>query len=151
MDKNSLIGLLLIGAIIVAFSIYNRPSQEQLAAQKRKQDSIQLVEAERARLEVAQRTTDSLTSVPEEQGSVDSFFSASKSAISSSDSMSVSKPDSVYSLPEKEQLIVLENNKIKLKLSTKGGVIHSVMLKDFLFLALWYVGYSGSFTQYAIL
>ncbi|MBP7180299.1 MAG: membrane protein insertase YidC [Dysgonomonadaceae bacterium] len=132
MDKNSLIGLLLIGAIIVAFSIYNRPSQEQLAAQKRKQDSIQLVEAERARLEVAQRTTDSLTSVPEEQGSVDSFFSASKSAISSSDSMSVSKPDSVYSLPEKEQLIVLENNKIKLKLSTKGGVIHSVMLKDFL-------------------
>ena len=48
MDKNTIIGLLLITAIIIGFSIYNRPSQEQIAAQKRMRDSLALVDNERA-------------------------------------------------------------------------------------------------------
>ena len=43
MDKNTVIGLLLITAIIVVFTIYNRPSQEQIAEQRRLHDSIALV------------------------------------------------------------------------------------------------------------
>src|SRR5690554_2563649 len=48
MDKNTIIGLLLITAIIIGFSIYNRPSQEQLATQQRMRDSLALVEQQRA-------------------------------------------------------------------------------------------------------
>ena len=40
MDRNTLIGLLLIGAILIGASIYNSPSKEQIAANKRKNDSI---------------------------------------------------------------------------------------------------------------
>jgi hypothetical protein len=36
MDKNTLIGLGLIGAILVTFSIINRPSEEELLKQKQK-------------------------------------------------------------------------------------------------------------------
>lgn len=31
MDKNTLVGFILIGAVIVGFGIYNRPSQEERA------------------------------------------------------------------------------------------------------------------------
>ena len=30
MDKNTLVGFVLIGAVIVGFSIYSRPSQEEM-------------------------------------------------------------------------------------------------------------------------
>ena len=40
MDKNTLIGFLLIGVVLFAFSWFNRPTPEQLEAQRRYQDSI---------------------------------------------------------------------------------------------------------------
>ncbi len=48
MDKNTVIGLVLIFAIIVGFSWLNRPNEEQIEAQKRYRDSIQKVELAKA-------------------------------------------------------------------------------------------------------
>lgn len=55
MDKNTLVGFILIGAVIVGFGIYNRPSQEERARAQHYQDSIQQVikqqeEAQKSRL-----------------------------------------------------------------------------------------------------
>ena len=53
MDKNTWIGFLLIAAIIVGFSLLNRPSEEEMAERQRVQDSIraaQQIEAEAQRL-----------------------------------------------------------------------------------------------------
>lgn len=55
MDKNTLVGFILIGAVIVGFGIYNRPSQEERARAQHYQDSIQQVikqqqEAQESRL-----------------------------------------------------------------------------------------------------
>jgi len=61
MDKNTIIGLLLITAIIIGFSIYNRPSQEQLTAQQRTRDSIQQAEKLRADPDVQPITPDTGT------------------------------------------------------------------------------------------
>ena len=58
MDKNTWLGFLLIAAIIIGFSMLNRPSQEELAEQQRIQDSIAM--ANMAAVE-AQRVSDSLT------------------------------------------------------------------------------------------
>ena len=44
MDKNTLIGFLLIGFVLFAFSWFNRPTPEQLEAQRRYQDSIAKIE-----------------------------------------------------------------------------------------------------------
>ena len=43
MDKNTITGLVLIGILLVGFSFLSRPSEEQIAAQKRYYDSIALV------------------------------------------------------------------------------------------------------------
>ncbi len=48
MDKNSIIGIILIFIVLVVFSVINQPSKEQIEAMKHRQDSIQQVEAEKA-------------------------------------------------------------------------------------------------------
>ena len=45
MDRNSVIGLLLIGLILIGFSLWNQPSSEELATRKRVQDSLATVAA----------------------------------------------------------------------------------------------------------
>ncbi|MEG1545228.1 MAG: membrane protein insertase YidC, partial [Tannerellaceae bacterium] len=47
MDKNTIIGFLLIGVVLFAFSWLNQPSSEQLEAQRRYQDSIARIETTR--------------------------------------------------------------------------------------------------------
>ena len=57
MNKNSIIGFALMGLVLIGFSIYNQPSEADLAAQ-RQQDSIAQVardQAETAR-QVAEAT-----------------------------------------------------------------------------------------------
>ena len=57
MDRNSLLGLLLIGALLIGYSIWTRPSEEEIKERQRIQDSVAQVEArerleaEKARLE----------------------------------------------------------------------------------------------------
>ena len=43
MDKNTWIGFGLIAAVIIGFSIFNKPSKEELAERQRVQDSINVV------------------------------------------------------------------------------------------------------------
>ncbi|MEE0860434.1 MAG: membrane protein insertase YidC, partial [Paludibacteraceae bacterium] len=58
MDKNTWLGFLLIAAIIIGFSMLNRPSKEELAEQQRIQDSIAVAQAQEAE---AQRVSQELT------------------------------------------------------------------------------------------
>ena len=44
MDKNTITGLVLIGILLVGFSYLSRPSEEQIAAQKKYYDSIAVVQ-----------------------------------------------------------------------------------------------------------
>ena len=47
MDKNSWIGLLLIMAILLGWSYYTRPSEEQIQRERARRDSIARVEQQR--------------------------------------------------------------------------------------------------------
>ena len=52
MDKNTIIGFILIGIVLFGFSWWNRPTPEQIEAQRRYQDSIAQIElAKQAELE----------------------------------------------------------------------------------------------------
>lgn len=46
MDKNSVIGLILIAILLVAYSIFTQPSEAELAEQKRVEDSLAALQAE---------------------------------------------------------------------------------------------------------
>ncbi len=124
MDRKSLIGLLLIGAMLIAYSIWTRPSQEELAEQKRVNDSIRQVQYEQT-MQAAeeQRRLDSIE-LTKEQNTV-------APQVASGDQ---NKDLGVFGNAASgvEKLITLENDQLKLLISSKGGKIYSAELKDYL-------------------
>lgn len=129
MDKNTVIGFLLIAAIIFTFTIFNRPSKEQLEAQKRTRDSIEQVEMERMMLEAERLALESVdeSKASAQQEVITEFFATGTSSVADS---TVSTTDSLaVPVANVEEFITLENDKIELVLSTLGGTIHSVHLK----------------------
>lgn len=141
MDKNTIIGLLLIAAIVIGFSIYNRPSQEQIAQQQRMRDSLQLVEAQRAETAAQQQTTDSNTAQVAQQSTASDFFSVGQPSTAVAEDSSATPSDSTrQDFPADSMMmagtpqtdggtVVLENEKLRILLNTRGGAIHSVQLK----------------------
>lgn len=141
MDKNTVTGLLLITAILIGFTIYNRPSAEQMETQRRTRDSLALVEAQRAQLDAQQNPVRAQTdtTLPEKGDAVSDFFSvaapspADTTLVASEqiENSTVSAQSATLSLPQ-EQTVVLENEKIRILLSTRGGSIQSVQIKEYL-------------------
>ena len=116
MDKNTVIGLVLIFAIIVGFSWLNRPSEEQIAAQQRYRDSIQKVELEKAQqaaLVEALKQQERTDTVVDADMAKKAFGAFAASAVGS------------------EQFVELENDLLKLVFTTKGGRIYSAELKEY--------------------
>lgn len=113
MDKNTITGLVVIFLILIGFSYFTRPSEEQVREMQRQQDSLAMVEAQRKQAEAilqknAQTTADSSTN-PQ---------TAASNSVFLQDSL-------------KNEVITLENDKIKLHISTQGGRIVYVDLKEY--------------------
>ena len=112
MDKNTITGLVLIGILLVGFSYLSRPSEEQLAAQKRYYDSIAVVQQEKEALKL--KTEAALAHAQKEAAEKDSsalFFDALKG---------------------KEEKVSIQNNLVDITLSTKGGRVTSALLKEYM-------------------
>ena len=62
MDRNSIIGILIIAGIFVVWGIINRPSAEEIERQKQKNDSIAL-----ERLIQEKKQQEQLNEIPVEQ------------------------------------------------------------------------------------
>ncbi|MEY4106266.1 MAG: hypothetical protein RL181_608 [Bacteroidota bacterium] len=117
MDRNTIIGLSLIFVLFFAWQYISSPTKEQLEAQQRTQDSLALVE----------RQADSLTRLKTQK--------AREAEASVPDSVLNQRLSSTFgpfsaSARGKEQLVVLENNKLKITFSSKGGRIKEVLLKE---------------------
>lgn len=123
MDKNTVIGFLLIAAILIGFTWLNKPSEEQLAQQQKYNDSIALVEAQQQKMEQAKDSAKQLMAASDSTKlKNDSAFQAMKA--------DVYGDFSVASVGE-EKFYTLENDLIKLVLSNKGGRVYSVQLKKY--------------------
>ena len=114
MDKNTIAGLVIIFLILIGFSYLTRPSKEQVAEMQRKQDSIARVDRLRAQELAAQQQA---------QKTPDNTTAANPLA---------TKSDSIFVQNDTEnKIITLENDKIKLHISTLGGRIVYVDLKEY--------------------
>jgi YidC/Oxa1 family membrane protein insertase len=123
MDRNSIIGLILIGLLIFGYSVYIQPSPEELKAQKQQQDSLAQVEKAKQTAVKTQALTDSVTIASD---TTQLLTDSAKAAIQKE------KWGSFFAASSgTEELVTLENPKIKLTLSTKGGNVQSVFLKDY--------------------
>lgn len=115
MDRNSVIGLLLIGAIMVAFTVMNQPDREALEKEKSEQvikDSIEAVKNSEAKAVAANSPTKTDTGKSAETSSA--RFGTFAGAGSGN-----------------EEDFILENESVKITVSSKGGTPKQIELKKF--------------------
>ena len=127
MDKRQLIGLVLIFALFFLWSLNNTKSKNYAEMQRKKQDSI-------AQVVINSRIADSLAQIP---------VAAESSTNNSAESVTTAAPDSLADLRlqmqygafaqnanGQEEVFTLENDKLKVDLSSKGGKIIDITVKD---------------------
>jgi YidC/Oxa1 family membrane protein insertase len=122
MDRNSIIGLVLIAAIFIVFTIINKPSKEQVEAANKKQDSLALVEkAKSVAIEQAKITNenvavkaDSLAGDSAQQKALQANFGSFAEAAKGTN-----------------QFYNLENDVLKVRISSRGGRPYRVQLKNY--------------------
>jgi len=120
MDRNTIIGLVLIGVVMVVFSIYNTPSKQQLAKQQHTTDSLNLL-AVKAKQDSIAKT------IQIKSGSVIADTSRIAKPVTTLPA-TVFSNDSVNSV---EKFTTVENEKMKVIFSNKGGKIYSVEMKNY--------------------
>jgi YidC/Oxa1 family membrane protein insertase len=124
MDRNSILGIVLIFAILVVFSLINQPSQEHIEAAKRRQDSIAHVEALR-NLQL-QQEREQITGGQTETELPDTVAPGSRLQ-EKIDQFGVFGPAALGT----QEFYTLENNLMKITFTNKGGRIYSVELKNY--------------------
>ncbi|HPR31937.1 MAG TPA: YidC/Oxa1 family insertase periplasmic-domain containing protein, partial [Prolixibacteraceae bacterium] len=125
MDRNTTIGLVLIFGVLILFSYLNKPSKEKIEAAKRYKDSIELVNRQaQAEMEEQQRQAALL----EER--IDSSSMRDREAEADQERKNL-YGDFYVAAKGEEQFITLENNLMRVVLSTKGGKVYSVELKNY--------------------
>ena len=122
MDKNSIIGIVLIFLVLVLFSVINKPSKEEIKALKQRQDSIQRV------MEAQKQQALKLENQPV---SVDTLVAdtllADELRTQRENELGVFAPFAYGD----EKFFTMENNLVKVTFSNKGGKISAVELKDY--------------------
>jgi YidC/Oxa1 family membrane protein insertase len=123
MNKNSILGFVLIGAILIGFSWYNSKIFKEQERERAKTDSIARVEANRVAQEMA-KTTPPLT--------LDSNSTPVADAITADRTNTMYKDTllSIASIAADERK-VLENKFIKVEFSNIGAQPKSVQVKEF--------------------
>ena len=100
MDKNTVTGFILIALVVIGFSWYSQPSKEELEAMAQR-DSIAAVEQQK-QAEAEKVEAETIAATPAQPDSSALFFSQSNG---------------------EGQRIVLQNNKVKVALNSKGAVV----------------------------
>lgn len=124
MDKKSLIGLGLIAVILITWLSLTGPSKEQIARNKQIKDSVELATkaaqvAEEVKMAAKKLAIDTL-----------------KTSVELSDSAKQVIANSLYkdfsvSATGKVEVVTLENENLKIYISTKGGNVQKVELKNY--------------------
>lgn len=124
MNKNSIIGILLIFGLMIGYTVFMSPSKEELAAQKRAQDSIAALQKQIT--DTSQ--TGNQTKVVEGQAApaVDSVTKGADTL--SKANLADQLGAFAFAGTGKDQVYTIESEKLKLSFSSKGGRISQVQL-----------------------
>ncbi|MCU4173587.1 membrane protein insertase YidC [Carboxylicivirga sp. N1Y90] len=125
MDKNSITGIILITAILGFAWWYNKPSEEQIAEQQRLRDSIEQVELVKIKAEQQARELQAQQAQKEVEEAAPVDSAQIEAELNSRYGLFASAAEG------SEEFITLENDVVKIKLTSKGARIYSVELKDY--------------------
>ena len=125
MDRNTIIGVALIFAILIGFSYFNKPSEEQIADAKRTRDSLEMVRTENQTQNAIAAIQDSI------QASAAPLFQSD--SVGSDQDQARREKFGVFADASvgQEKFYIIENNLMKVTFSNKGGRIYSVELKNY--------------------
>ncbi len=121
MDRNSIIGIIVIAGIFILWTTLNKPSKEEVEAAKYKRDSLeivrqqQIIQQETAKaIELQNTKTENSESVEIADEQLQSQFGSFAGAAAGT-----------------QEFTEIENELLRIKISNKGGRIYSVELKDY--------------------
>lgn len=125
MDRKSIIGLFLIGIILIFFSIFNQPSDEEIKNFERQRDSIAKVNEQIPK-----------TTLSSNQDTLNPAIGEVSNVIPVSDSATDNQVENDSGFfagltQGKEEFITIENELIKVVLTNKGGRVYSAQLKEY--------------------
>jgi len=117
MDRNSIIGIILIFVILVVWGILNQPKQEEIAKRKRIADSLATLKQQEAIL----------------RNTITKDTSKQTNIAFNNDTNSLYEDYSDFAVAAigEQKIYTIENNLIKFSVSTLGGRPYSVELKSF--------------------
>jgi YidC/Oxa1 family membrane protein insertase len=144
MDRNTLIGLVLIGIVFSVFTIFNQPTPEELAKQKKEQAKKEQVDKkkEKNQKKVEKKPSQPAVYQPKQIGDFQPKRDANGQPVKASNGYvytnSKTKQDTVIVPIEarsgstvKGELFRIENEKLLIDIDSKGGQIAAVYLKEF--------------------
>ena len=140
MTKNNIIGLVIIVGLLIGYSLWMTPSKEEMAAAKRKADSISQVQR-----------ADSLQAVMAEMAAKAAADSAVKANPAGAVAAGADSANGSFGIAPRseEKFYTLESDLMKLRISSRGGRIWSVQLKDYqTFDTLPLILFKGDSTQF---
>ena len=111
MNKDTIIGFVLIAVVLIGFSWYNQPSQEEIDAYQHQQDSIAAVQRDKEKKQKMAEAARKAEAEAAAQGDTTALFYSA--------------------LNGTNEDIVLKNQKVELTFSTKGGTISKAVIKGF--------------------
>ncbi|NOY49925.1 MAG: membrane protein insertase YidC [Chlorobi bacterium] len=131
MNRNSIIGFILIGAIMIGYTLWMTPSAEEMAQKQHIADSIRRVDEAR-QIELAKANA----------AKVEAELKKTEGLAETTVNEADNKPTDYKNLNDKfdvfansangeDKSIILENDVVKIEISRKGGHIINVELKDF--------------------
>ena len=134
MDRNTITGLVLIFAMLIGYSIWMTPSKEEKQAHQRKQDSIAQVKRTQDSLTIvrliAQQKQDSIVRAMEAEN-LTGLESGQETPIQTSqidrDKLGIFSNSSIG----EDEIFIVENELMKIKVSARGGKILTTQLKEF--------------------
>jgi len=111
MDRNSYIGLLLIVALVIGYIYMNAPSEEQLKKEQMAKDSVAMVQENAKKMAAKVQNDDAKTQITDTNKNKDTTAKVFKTGDS--------------------QMVVIENEELKVWVNTMGGKVAKVELKKY--------------------
>lgn len=124
MNKNSIIGIILIIGILVGWSIWVTPSKEEIARQREIQDSIY-------RVNRARYIQDSISFAEAQKAAEQAVYQQDSNTELSTVVMRDKYGVFTTAANGEEKTYTIENDLLKLTLSSKGAYVKTVELKDY--------------------
>ena len=147
MDRNTLVGLGIIGVILAVFTYVNQPSEEEIQAQKEKMELAEKRAEEKRKFEEEQSKNTNKEDEKPKSSLISKLDNEGNAVLDSLGRPvyvdTITNRDTVIAeVPEMEsnptqvnesfegEIIEIENDKLRVQISTKGGGVSSVFLKE---------------------